>query len=279
MASSASVIRCRAVSAPIVMSVPYMSLSIEPASPTSRRNGCAAATSGSTSPASTSSDSNSGHSSRSRSAPGRLPSPPITTSASTPSSSRLRAAPRRPSRSRNSIHPRLPPRAAPPALDHPPVAVGHRVDVDAVVHRCPHHRADGRVHAPGVAAAGQHRNARERSCRLSHEASERPRTCPVNWSYCDDIRYVSYVPQDNLDALSAHLLFAAEHRKPNRHSNLIEPTFGQSRRRVKVIGRLPGERSCLSLVWAVLGRAAKGWRGLTMTPKALRPLEDLRHAL
>ena len=71
----------------------------------------------------------------------------------------------------------------------------------------------------------------------------------------------------------------AEHRKGIRHSNLIERTFGETRRRVKVIGRLPGERSCLSLVWAVLDRASKGWRGLTMTPKALRRLQDLRREL
>jgi putative transposase len=48
---------------------------------------------------------------------------------------------------------------------------------------------------------------------------------------------------------------------------------------VKVIGRLPGESSCLSLVWAVLDRASRGWRGLTMTPKALRLLQDLRRQL
>jgi putative transposase len=81
---------------------------------------------------------------------------------------------------------------------------------------------------------------------------------------------------DNLDALLVHLLFPAEHRKRIRHSNLIERTFGETRRRVKVIGRLPGEQTCLSLVWAVLDRASKGWRGLTMTPKALRRLQDLR---
>jgi transposase-like protein len=85
--------------------------------------------------------------------------------------------------------------------------------------------------------------------------------------------------QDNLDALVAHLLFPVEHRKRIRHSNLIERTFGESRRRVKVIGRLPGEQRCLSLVWAVLDRASKGWRGLTMTPKALRQLQDLRREL
>jgi putative transposase len=84
---------------------------------------------------------------------------------------------------------------------------------------------------------------------------------------------------DHLDALVAHLLFPAEHHKRIRHSNLIERTFGETRRRTKVIGRLPGEQSCLSLVWAVLDRASKGWRGLTMTPKALRRLQDLRREL
>jgi hypothetical protein len=76
---------------------------------------------------------------------------------------------------------------------------------------------------------------------------------------------------DHLDALVAHLLFPAEHHKRIRHSNLIERTFGETRRRTKVIGRLPGEQSCLSLVWAVLDRASKGWRGLTMTPKGATP--------
>jgi putative transposase len=37
---------------------------------------------------------------------------------------------------------------------------------------------------------------------------------------------------------------------------------------------LPGERCCLALVWAVLDRANRGWRGLTMTPKGLRLLQD-----
>jgi putative transposase len=43
-----------------------------------------------------------------------------------------------------------------------------------------------------------------------------------------------------------------------------------------VIGRLPGEISCLGLVWAVLDRASGGWLDLTMTPKAPRLPQDLR---
>ena len=46
-----------------------------------------------------------------------------------------------------------------------------------------------------------------------------------------------------------------------------------------MIGRLPGETSCLSLVWAVLDRASRGWRGLTMTPQGLRLLQDPRRQL
>ena len=80
-------------------------------------------------------------------------------------------------------------------------------------------------------------------------------------------------------ALTAYLRFPAEHWKRVRHTNLIERTFGETRRRVKVIGRLPGEASCLSLVWAVLDRASRGWRGLTYTPAITRQLTELRHQL
>ena len=46
-----------------------------------------------------------------------------------------------------------------------------------------------------------------------------------------------------------------------------------------MIGRLPGERTCLGLVWAVLDRASRGWRGVVMTPVAVRQLQDLRRQL
>ncbi len=57
--------------------------------------------------------------------------------------------------------------------------------------------------------------------------------------------------------LTSYLRFPAEHHKRIRHSNFIERTFGETRRRVKVIGRLPGEASCLNLVWAVLDRCPR----------------------
>lgn len=81
------------------------------------------------------------------------------------------------------------------------------------------------------------------------------------------------------DSLTVYLRFPREHWPRIRHSNFIERTFGETRRRVKVIGRLPGELSCTSLVWAVLDRASTGWRGFTMTAAGLRLLHDLRRAL
>ena len=81
------------------------------------------------------------------------------------------------------------------------------------------------------------------------------------------------------EGLTAYLRFPAGHYHRVRHSNFIERTFGETRRRTKVIGRLPGETSCLTLVWAVLDRASRGWRGLTMTADGLRLLQDLRRSL
>ncbi|MFF3160160.1 IS256 family transposase, partial [Streptomyces sp. NPDC057910] len=80
-------------------------------------------------------------------------------------------------------------------------------------------------------------------------------------------------------SLTSYLRFPAEHHKRIRHSNFIERTFGETRRRVKVIGRFPGETSCVSLAFAVLSRAATGWRGFTTTPTGLRQLERMRHDL
>ncbi len=80
------------------------------------------------------------------------------------------------------------------------------------------------------------------------------------------------------EQLTSYLRFPAEHHKRIRHSNFIERTFGETRRRVKVIRQLPGETSCLNLLCAVLDRPHAS-RGMTMTPAATRVLADLRHQL
>jgi putative transposase len=56
----------------------------------------------------------------------------------------------------------------------------------------------------------------------------------------------------DLDALLVHLRYPLRHRRKWRSTNLLERSLGEVRRRTKVIGRFPGETSCLSLCWAVL---------------------------
>ena len=84
------------------------------------------------------------------------------------------------------------------------------------------------------------------------------------------------VLDQHADQLAAHLHFPLEHRKRTRSTNLLERTFVEVRRRTKIIGRFPGETSALSLIWAVLELASRGWRGITMTPRAVPQIERLR---
>jgi putative transposase len=57
---------------------------------------------------------------------------------------------------------------------------------------------------------------------------------------------------EDLDALVVHLRYPPRHRRRWRSTNLLERSLGEVKRRTKVMGRFPGEQSCLTLVWAVL---------------------------
>ena len=57
---------------------------------------------------------------------------------------------------------------------------------------------------------------------------------------------------DDLDALVVHLRYPVRHRRRWRSTNQLERSLGEVKRRTKVMGRFPGEESCLTLVWAVL---------------------------
>lgn len=63
---------------------------------------------------------------------------------------------------------------------------------------------------------------------------------------------------DDLEALTAHLRYPLKHRRVWRSTNLLERSLGEVKRRTKVIGRFPGETSCLSLCWAVLDLVIAG---------------------
>jgi putative transposase len=84
--------------------------------------------------------------------------------------------------------------------------------------------------------------------------------------------------EKDLDECLTYLGFPKEHQKRLRTTNLLERTFEESRRRTKVVPRFPGERSCLTLMYATLITAARTWRGIPMTARILRTLDKLRAA-
>jgi putative transposase len=70
---------------------------------------------------------------------------------------------------------------------------------------------------------------------------------------------------EDLSALCIHLNYFLRLRKRFRSSNLLERSLEEVRRRTKVIGRFPGETSCLSMCWAVLDLFLAGARGLGLS--------------
>ena len=70
---------------------------------------------------------------------------------------------------------------------------------------------------------------------------------------------------DDLPALTVHLAYPLRLRKRLRSTNLLERSLEEVRRRTKVIGRFPGETSCLTMAWAVMDLVIAGAHGLGLT--------------
>jgi putative transposase len=70
---------------------------------------------------------------------------------------------------------------------------------------------------------------------------------------------------DDLAALTIHLAYPLRLRRRLRSTNLLERSLEEVRRRTKVIGRFPGETSCLTLAWAVMDLVIAGGHGLGLT--------------
>jgi transposase-like protein len=80
----------------------------------------------------------------------------------------------------------------------------------------------------------------------------------------------------DLEECVTYLRFPSAHHVRIRTTNRLERLNGEGRRRTKVIPRFPTERSCLALLFASLVTASKRWRGVKMTPAAIKQLQLLR---
>ena len=75
-----------------------------------------------------------------------------------------------------------------------------------------------------------------------------------------------------------HLRYPTRHRRRWRSTNLLERSLGEVKRRTKVIGRFPGETSCLTLVWAVLDLyITHATNGIKFTQLERQHLKRLRY--
>src|SRR3954453_19925510 len=82
----------------------------------------------------------------------------------------------------------------------------------------------------------------------------------------------------DLDALVVHLRYPTRHRRRWRSTNLLERSLGEVKRRTKVMGRFPGEDSCLTLVWAVLDLLiTHETNGIRFTELDRQPLNRVRY--
>src|ERR1043165_2288024 len=82
----------------------------------------------------------------------------------------------------------------------------------------------------------------------------------------------------DLEECVNYLRFPTIHHHRIRTTNRLERLNGEGRRRTKVIPRFPTERSCLSLLFASLVTASKRWRGVKITPAAIKQLQLFRAA-
>lgn len=84
---------------------------------------------------------------------------------------------------------------------------------------------------------------------------------------------------DDLYATLNHLKLPVIHHKFVRTTNLIERSFGEEKRRSKVIPRFFDEKSALKLAFATLWRTSQRWRKVRFTDFEQRKILELRKKL
>lgn len=85
--------------------------------------------------------------------------------------------------------------------------------------------------------------------------------------------------EDDLEASLAHLYLPAVHRRYVRTTNLIERSFGEEKRRSKVIPRFFDEKSALKLAFATLWRTSQRWRRVRFSEIEQKHVFELRKKL
>ena len=85
--------------------------------------------------------------------------------------------------------------------------------------------------------------------------------------------------EKNLEAALQVLRVPPAHHKRLRTANRLERTFGETKRRTKVIPHFFTEKAAMKLSYATLLAVANKWRGINMDAFTARRLEELRRVV
>jgi len=85
--------------------------------------------------------------------------------------------------------------------------------------------------------------------------------------------------RETLEETLAVLKLPPAHQKRLRTSNILERTFGEKKRRTKVIPHFFSEKAALKLSYATMLAVSNKWRGLTMDAFTAERIEELRMEL
>jgi putative transposase len=84
----------------------------------------------------------------------------------------------------------------------------------------------------------------------------------------------------DIDDCLTFYAFPEVHWKRIRTSNVIERAFKEVRRRTRVVGRFPNEKSALVLIWASIEQDRLKWRGVRVSPSifqgVVQAVEELK---
>jgi putative transposase len=73
--------------------------------------------------------------------------------------------------------------------------------------------------------------------------------------------------------------FPQAHWKRIRSTNVIERAFREVKRRTRVVGRFPNEKSALALIWASIARDRLHWHGMRLTHGLILQIDQARQSL
>ena len=147
---------------------------------------------------------------------------------------------------------------------------------NGVIQRCQVHKMRNILAKLPRAMQGQMKRLVHQVFRASSHAQALKRGRALIAQFRDRYPAAMECLERDLEECVTYLRFPSVHHIRIRTTNRLERLNGEGRRRTKVIPRFPTERSCLSLLFASLVTASKRWRGVKITPAAIKQLQLLR---